>query len=563
MTEGRMIMSISTTRPSTGLLRRTAAALGLLALLSVATLSVGAAASPLAAQESEIVGSSMTVSPTRAALEMELADGATHTVAFEDGTVTVDGETVGSYEPDGALARAWRQLLAGAMDEDAGFRLDAARLRDWSPPSGGAPDATVEGLTSALDRILGAEAEPTPATDTGEAVSVTSPAGDRLTIAPGRLSVERLVDELSRLRSSLELLGSDARGAAEDLALVVHDDHAIPEGQVVDGNLALLSGRLSLGGEVRGDALVLDGQLVLEPTGRVDGDVFRVGGEVERAGGRVAGEFLSVEPASPAPAADARDRADEARERADRIEREVRDRVRDAMRRHEPGFFGSVGRNVGRAFGGVVGIAGALIVLGLIGAGLVYFLRPQLEVVADTTRHSLGRSFGVGLAGQILFFPVLLVLVVAVITWLVIPFYLAAVAAALIAGYLAVAHSTGEVLARQRYRYEWMERLRRSNSYYYVLSGLAALLLPFALAEALHLFGGWLGFLRATLGFVASVITWAAITAGFGAVLLSRGGQRTEFARPGGPTAGGAGGRRTAGGAGSGTTAGGGRTEAP
>lgn len=548
MTEERTTMPTPGTRPSTGLLRRTAAAVALALLPLVAA--------PLAAQEPEIVGSSMTVSPTRAALEMELSDGATHTVAFEDGTVTVDGETVGSYRPDGALARSWRQLLAGAMDEDAGFRLDASRLRDWNPPSGGAPASTVEGLTEALDRLLGAEPEPAQAADTGEAVSVTSPGGDRLTIAPGRLSVDRLVDELSRLKISLELLGPDARAAAEDLALVVHDDHTILEGQSVAGNLALLSGRLRLGGGVEGDALVLDGTLVLEPTGRVEGDVLQVGGEVERAGGRVAGEFLSVEPLSRSAADEARADAEEARQRADRIEREVRDRVRDVMRGREPGFFGRVGRNVGRAFGGVVGVAGALIVLGLIGAGAVYFVRPQLEVVADTTRHSPGRSFGVGLAGQILFFPILLVLVVAVITWLVIPFYLAATTAALIAGYLAVAHATGEVLARQRYRYEWMERLRRSNSYYYVLSGLAALLLPFALAEALHLFGGWLGFLRGTLSFVASVITWAAITAGLGAVLLSRGGQRTEFARPRPETAGGSAAAGTRTGAGSGARGG-------
>ena len=547
MTDERKTMPISSDRLPRGLLPRLAAVLGL-AFLTLA-------AAPLAAQEPEIVGSSMTVSPTRAALEMELSDGTTHTVAFEDGTVTVDGEAVGSYEPDGALARSWRQLLAGSMDEDAGFRLEAARLREWSPPSGGAPASTVEGLTAALDRLLGAEADPTPVADTGEAVSMTSPAGEQLSIAPGRLSVDQLVDELSRLRSSLDLLGEDARSAAEDLALVVHDDYAIAEGQLVDGNLALLDGRLRLGGEVAGDALVLDGTLVLDPGGRVGGDVFQVGGEVERAGGRVAGEFLSIEPVASSAAAEARAEAEEARKQADRIEREVRDRVRDAMRRHDPGLFGSIGRNVGRAFGGVIGVAGALIVLGLIGAGVVYFLRPQLEVVADTTRHSLGRSFGVGLAGQILFFPVLLVLVVAVITWLIIPFYLAATAAALIAGYLAVAHTTGEVLARQRFRYEWMERLRRSNSYYYVLSGLAALLLPFALAEALHLFGGWLGFLRGTLGFVASVITWAALTAGFGAVLLSRGGQRTEFARPGGGASAGAG-TASAGTAGAGTRSG-------
>jgi hypothetical protein len=114
----------------------------------------------------------------------------------------------------------------------------------------------------------------------------------------------------------------------------------------------------------------------------------------------------------------------------------------------------------------------------------------------------------------------------------VIPFYILAFGLALLAGYLAVAHATGEVLAQQRYRYKWIERLRRSNSYYYVFSGLAVLLLPFALAAALELFGGWLSFLRGLTMFVAVSATWVAITAGLGAAILARGGRVTEHARP-------------------------------
>jgi hypothetical protein len=38
--------------------------------------------------------------------------------------------------------------------------------------------------------------------------------------------------------------------------------------------------------------------------------------------------------------------------------------------------------------------------------------------------------------------------------------------------------------------------------------------------------GPWLGFIRGLLFFVGSVTTWAAITIGFGAALVSRGGSR-------------------------------------
>ncbi len=501
------------------------------AALSALAVPHGAA---LGQQQSEdrIVASSMSVSSGSATLEFELRSGATHRIGFADGRVTLDGEVLGSYEPGGELERSWRRLLARSLEGPAAFELDAERLRSWAPPAEAASGATARALTATIDELLAP-----PATDpgSGDTVAMTGPGGESLAIAPGRLSVEELVTRLGRLRSALTRLGDDARSAAEDLALVVHDDHTVPEGAVVEGNLALLDGTLRLGGRVDGDAVVLDGTLVLEPGSRIEGDVFQVGGEVERAGGRVTGEFLSVEPLDPS-AADvpdvpgAADVPDVDVER--RVREEVRERMREYRERHRPGFFGRIGNNVGRAFAGVLGVISSLLLLGLAGAAAVYFVRPRLELVAETALHNPGRSFGVGLAGQLLFVPVLVLLCVAIITILVVPFFVLASAVALVCGYLAVAHLAGETLARRRYRYEWMERLRRSNSYYYVLSGLVVLLAPFALAETLHVFGGWLGWLRGLIHFAAAVLTWVAVTVGVGAVLISRGGDRADHARP-------------------------------
>lgn len=500
-------------------------------LVTAVLLALSGAVAPAAAQDAapEIVGTGMTVSSGSAELELETAGGETHRISLRDGQVTVDGEAVGSYEPGGAFERSWRELLASGLQGSPGFHLDAERLRTWEPAGGGAPSGTVEALTSALDRVLGAPA-PEADTSAGEAAVAVqeAPGGGQVSLAPGRLSFDRLTRQLQRLERSLGRLGEEASGAADDLALVVHEDYELPRGRTVDGNLALLDGELRLGGRVTGDVLVLDGTLVLEPAARVEGDVLQVGGEVQRRGGQVGGEFLSIEAAAAAPEAAAPEIDVEAR-----IDEEVRDRLREAGDRHRPGFFGRIGRNVGNAVGGVLGVLGLFLMLGLAGVLAVYFLQPQIEVVADTARHSFGRSFGVGLAGQFLFFPVLLVLVVAVVTWLVIPFYVAASAVGVLAGYLAVAHSVGELLARRRFQYAWIERIRRSNSYYYVLSGLAVLLVPFALAEAFHVFGWWLGFLRGLIWFVAVVATWVAASAGLGAVLLSRGGQRSEYAEPG------------------------------
>lgn len=521
---------MTTTRRTPTGLRLALAVPAALALSGLAAVPASPAAQPA---PPEIVESTISVSSGAASLELELADGDTHRIELRDGRVRLDGEELGAYEPGGALERSWRDLLADATRESPAFEMTSERLRGWDPPADGASAATARELSDRLERILRAE----PSARADDTVSMEGPGGDALSLAPGRLSFERLAERVGRLQGALDRLGPEAREAGEDLALVVHDDYELDEGRSVDGNLALLEGDLVLRGTVRGDVLVLDGTLSLEPTARVDGDVLQVGGDLLRQGGTVAGEFLSVRalngdaPPEPPAAHDARDLLE------DRVEERVRERVREIRDRGETGFLGGAARNVGRAVGGVVGWIGVFLMLGLAGTLAVYFLRSRLEVVADTARHAFGRSFGVGLAGGFLFVPVLLILVVAVITWLVVPFYLVATALALLGGVLAVAHAAGEMLARRRFRYEWMERIRRSNSYYYVLSGLAVLLLPFALGEALHLFGAWLAPLQGFILFVASTVLAVAVVAGFGAVLLSRGGEVSDYARPAGTRA--------------------------
>ncbi|MYH09908.1 MAG: hypothetical protein F4143_07290 [Gemmatimonadales bacterium] len=197
------------------------------------------------------------------------------------------------------------------------------------------------------------------------------------------------------------------------------------------------------------------------------------------------------------------------------------------MRPAQPGLGSRLARNFGRAAEGVIAAGCAFMVLAALGLLLVYFGRRRLETVSDTVRLEFARSFAMGLAGEVLFLPVLLVLTVLVITWLVIPFFLVAAGLAAVFGYLAAAHAGGEIFARRRFRSEWLERLRRSNSYYYVVSGLALLVLPFAAGAALWVFGGAADFVRGLILFVAIVGTWIVVTAGFGSVLLTRAGGRS------------------------------------
>jgi hypothetical protein len=461
-----------------------------------------------AADAQEAMVASVSMSGNKATLTLGLTDGATRSFRLEQGKVYIDGVERAAYEPGGALESAWRELLRSP----AVFSAEdlAGALRDWSAPAD-ADEAAAETLEEALRSVVDLApvvelADPPAAL---AEVSVEGPNGG-VSIAPGRLSFGELGEQLDRLRAALNRLGEDAANAHEALALVVHDSYSI-------------AGELSLDGTVAGDVLVLDGTLHLMPNASIEGDILQVGGNVEQHGDpRIAGELLSIVPLAPR-AAPALAPAPEVR---------VRPVTRVHVTDHDTGaFFGSIYRNFERAMDGLGITLGWLIGLGLVGAGLVYFQRSRLETVADTVRNNIARSFAVGLAGEVLFFPVSLILVVAVITWLLIPFYAVAVALALVGGYLAVAHGVGEIFAARRFRSHLLERLRRSNSYYYVLSGLVLLLIPFALGAVLWVFGGPLSFLRGLTLFAAGLVTWVAVTLGFGAVILSRGGSRTELAR--------------------------------
>lgn len=74
----------------------------------------------------------------------------------------------------------------------------------------------------------------------------------------------------------------------EDILAFVNDagtlrfqgDGVIPRDQSIQGNVALVGGFLRVAGEVLGDVVVLNGDLVLEERARIEGDVLIVGGDL-------------------------------------------------------------------------------------------------------------------------------------------------------------------------------------------------------------------------------------------------------------------------------------------
>ena len=178
-------------------------------------------------------------------------------------------------------------------------------------------------------------------------------------------------------------------------------------------------------------------------------------------------------------------------------------------------------------------------VLFFLGFAIVMFGgRKYIEGVADVARHHTGRSFMVGLAGSFLLIPVFVLGIIALAISIVgipallvwIPLFPVAAICAGVLGFVSVAHGAGESWAERRYYgSEWFTR---ANSYYFMATGLALLCSLFIAGGVVEMAGSWLGPIRKLLEFFGFIVTWAACTVGFGAVLITRGGSRPEGRAP-------------------------------
>jgi hypothetical protein len=163
---------------------------------------------------------------------------------------------------------------------------------------------------------------------------------------------------------------------------------------------------------------------------------------------------------------------------------------------------------------------------------MVLFARPNLELISDTVTHSVFRSFSAGLLGQVLVIPtfgmLITGLVLSVVGILLVPFVVIVVPlllfAAVVSGFLAVAHAMGEMHTRRRMAAGVM--VRSANSYRYLTVGLGGV----GLVWLAWIMFGWVP-VAGTLMFLAAFLaTWILATVGFGACLLSRAGIKPAFA---------------------------------
>ena len=268
----------------------------------------------------------------------------------------------------------------------------------------------------------------------------------------------------------------------------------IEAGAVVNGTV-LARGPIIVAGHVNGTVVSLGGDVSVPRGGVVTGDALSVGGRVI-ADGTIMGEMRSMSAlptvltaAAPALAA-----------------RTPFQRTMDSA------------RMVAATFG----------VLLIVAIGVLLFAGRNLDEVVSTLELRFARAFWIGLLGQVLLLPALAVLVVAlaltVIGLLLIPFaivaYCIAAAGLVTLGFLAVARLVGGSMTRDG------EATPRSRALTGLAIGVAVFFVVWMIAALLS----WSPLTATIVRAAAVAMTWAAITLGFGAALLSRAGTHRRVA---------------------------------
>jgi hypothetical protein len=272
--------------------------------------------------------------------------------------------------------------------------------------------------------------------------------------------------------------------------------------EVIEGDVVVASGSLTVVGEVHGDAVVGNGDLVLEPGSVVYGDAVVTGGKLVNRGGTVMGAVQQGGPAHHAGT--------------------------QAMQlRH--GIVGSLGKG----WGGLVGTLVLGVVLCALGAALTAYGRPYLQQASAVVRRAPLSAATVGLSANVLALPAFLLGMGALTLTLVgipfllifIPLFWTIVCVLAAAGVVAVAHAVGERAAERR-------RLAGNpprSAYSYLMTGVVVLLAPLVVSHLLGVtpFTGWLA---DAFNAVSWTLLWLAASLGAGAVMIVAVGAWREHA---------------------------------
>ena len=289
----------------------------------------------------------------------------------------------------------------------------------------------------------------------------------------------RLLKQLSVDPEGIKLPPSDSIGS---------DDIVIAAG-TTSGRIATI-GRIDVHGTVRGHAVAIGEDVVVHRGGHITGDALSVGGTVVLDGGTVDGEMRSIsEVVAPVGAAPVR----------------------------RAGFLD--------VLGDMQDVMGALVIMVLLGFGTLVFAEDRLRVVTETIEQRFGRSMMFGLLAEVSFIPAMIIvpllLVITIVGIVLAPFAVVAIgllgAALALLGFLAMSRVAGQALTRSA-----APASPRGVELRSMLAGLFFFFGLWLLGAML----GWVPVLGTVLRALAVVLTWAAVTVGLGAAVISRGGSR-------------------------------------
>jgi hypothetical protein len=294
--------------------------------------------------------------------------------------------------------------------------------------------------------------------------------------------------------SDLERLKAESIAGLSASDSISSAGRTIPAGSTVHGNV-LARGPVVVAGRVEGSVVSLAGDVTVRRGGVVTGDAVAVGGRVLADSGEVRGELRSM----------------------------------DALPHLTVAPTTVEARNpMQQTFDSLRLVAGTFGVLLVIAIGVLLFAGPNLDEVVATLEQHFGRAFWAGLLGQVMILPALVVLIVvlavSLIGILLIPFaivaYAIAVAGLVTLGFLAVARLIGGAARRTP------GSTPRSRALSALAVGVAIF---FALWTIAALFT-WAPLAASVVRAAAVAATWAAMTLGLGATLLSRAGTHRKVA---------------------------------
>ncbi len=317
--------------------------------------------------------------------------------------------------------------------------------------------------------------------------SLTAQDGPRPAAQPAAITRDALAEQL-------RLLGQERDAPRVTSADAVVIGGRVVEGGVVEsGNVTVARGDLTVIGTIHGDAVAIDGDVIVRNGGQVLGSAWAVRGRVRvEDGGHVQGEMRAL--AGPLGAA--------------RAAAELSPTT--ATRR-------------------ALALAAAwLAILMIIGIGVLLSASAYLDGVTDSLESNFATSFWTGVVGQLAILPAVVLLVVAlaitILGILLIPFavvaFALAVAGMITLGFLAVAQVTG----RSLFGSSMAGRSPRGAALRALIFGVIVYLAIWMVAALFT----WLPVVAASLRYLALVVTWVAATAGLGAVIRSRAGTRRE-----------------------------------